>query len=97
MLEKTVLMPRITLDEENKETKDNKEPEKNIETLESIEVLETIEETTVKEEPKKEIKASAPIVETKKNKPQKVTEEEFLIDNAEIQSNPFEINDDGVK
>lgn len=31
------------------------------------------------------------------SKPQKVTEEEFLVDESQVQSNPFEIKEDGVK
>ena len=40
---------------------------------------------------------TAPVVETNPNKPQKVTEEEFLFDSSEVQTNPFEIKEDGVK
>ena len=84
MLEKTVLMPRILLDEEKKE--------------EVAPVVETpkVEEApvatpTMEPLPAKKATASNP------NKPQKVTEEEFLIDSTEVQSNPFEIKEDGVK
>ena len=74
MLEKTVLMPRIMIEEEIAK-----------------------ENTPAVEESKMEPLPAAPIVETNPNKPQKVTEEEFLIDSTEVQSNPFEIKEDGVK
>ncbi len=75
MLEKTVLMPRILLDEEKKE-----------------ELVAEAKNVPIMEEPS----AKTP-KKVDSNKPQKVTEEEFLIDSSEAQSNPFEIKEDGVK
>ena len=81
MLEKTVLMPRILLEEENKETT----------------VAAPVVEPTPVVAPTMEPLPTAPVVETNPNKPQKVTEEEFLFDSSEVQTNPFEIKEDGVK
>lgn len=78
MLEKTVLMPRILLDEEKK---DEVAPV----------VAAPVAAPTMEPLPPQ---APTPV---DPNKPQKVTEEEFLVDSSEVQSNPFEIKEDGVK
>ena len=80
MLEKTVLMPRILLEEEKKE-----------ETPVAVPAEVAVPTPTMEPLP---AQAPTPI---DPNKPQKVTEEEFLLDSTEVQTNPFEIKEDGVK
>ena len=79
MLEKTVLMPRILLEEENK--------------VEAVPAPAPAPAPAQAMEPLPQ-QAATPV---DPNKPQKVTEEEFLVDSSEVQSNPFATNENGVK
>lgn len=77
MLEKTVLIPRILLEEENK--------------VEAVPAPAPAPAQAMEPLPQQ---AATPV---DPNKPQKVTEEEFLVDSSEVQSNPFATNENGVK